>query len=89
MSHSLRSAEAQCRRFLLAREAHVETFALVPTLRVPLGLLFLLSLIFLGHIKDGGYNSTNINRQLSPAQKTPALQATLETSTDSSTRWRS
>ena len=34
MSHSLRSAEGQCRRFLLAREAHVETFALVPTLRV-------------------------------------------------------
>ena len=56
---------------------------------LPLGLLSLLSLIFLGHIKDGGYNSTKINRQLSPAQNTPALQATLEASTDSSTRWRS
>ena len=41
----------------------------------PLGLLFLLSLIFLRHNKDGGYNSTNINTQLSPAQNTPALQA--------------
>ena len=41
----------------------------------PLGLLFLLSLIFLRHNKDGGYNSTNINKQLSPAQNTPALQA--------------
>ena len=39
-------------------------------------LLFLLSLIFLRHNKDGGYNSTNINKQLSPAQNTPALQAT-------------
>ena len=38
-------------------------------------LLFLLSLIVLCHnIKDGGYNSTNINKQLSPAQNTPALQ---------------
>ena len=37
---------------------------------------FLLSLIFLRHkIKDGGYNNTNINKQLSPAQNTPALQA--------------
>ena len=42
---------------------------------LPLGLLFLLSLIFLRHNKDGGYNSTNINKQLSPAQNTPALQA--------------
>ena len=34
-------------------------------------------LIFLRHnIKDGGYNSTNINKQLSPAQNTAALQAT-------------
>ena len=33
-------------------------------------------LIFLRHnIKDGGYNSTNITKQLSPAQNTPALQA--------------
>ena len=32
--------------------------------------------IFLRYnIKDGGYNSTNINKQLSPAQNTPALQA--------------
>ena len=43
---------------------------------LPLGLLFLLSLIFLRHNKDGGYISTNINKQLSPAQNTPALQAT-------------
>ena len=42
---------------------------------LPLGLLFLLSLIFLRHNKDGGYNSTNITKQLSPAQNTPALQA--------------
>ena len=42
---------------------------------LPLGLLFLLSLIFLRHNKDGGYNSTNINKQLSPAQNTPAQQA--------------
>ena len=42
---------------------------------LPLGLLFLLSLIFLRHNKDGGYNGTNINKQLSPAQNTPALQA--------------
>ena len=42
----------------------------------PLGLLFLLSLIFLRHNKDVGYNSTNINKQLSPAQNTLALQAT-------------
>ena len=40
------------------------------------GLLFLISLIFLCHNKDGGYNSTNINKQLSPAQNTLALQAT-------------
>ena len=39
---------------------------------------FLLSLIFLcNNIKDGGYNSTNINKQLSPTQNTPALQATM------------
>ena len=39
-------------------------------------LLCLLSLIFLRHkIKDGGYNNTNINKQLSLAQNTPALQA--------------
>ena len=43
---------------------------------IPYGLLFLLSLIFLWlKIKDGGYNTTNINKQLSPAQITPALQA--------------
>ena len=33
----------------------------------------LLSLIFLRHNKDGGYNSTNINKQLSPAQNTPVM----------------
>ena len=39
-------------------------------------LLCLLSLIFLRHkIKDGGYNNTNINKKLSPAQNAPALQA--------------
>ena len=43
-----------------------------------LGLLFVLSLIFLRHNKDGGYNSTNINKQLSPAQNTPTLQASYE-----------
>ena len=32
---------------------------------------------FLRHNKDGGYNSTNINQQLSPAQNMPALQASL------------
>ena len=44
---------------------------------LPLGLLFLLSLIFLRHNKDGGYNSTNINKQLSPAENTPTLQASV------------
>ena len=29
----------------------------------------------LRHNKDGGYNSTNISKQLSPGQNTPALQA--------------
>ena len=34
------------------------------------------SLIFLHHnIKDSSYNSMNINKQLSPAENTPALQA--------------
>ena len=34
------------------------------------------SLIFLHHnIKDGSYNSMNINKQLSPAENAPALQA--------------
>ena len=38
--------------------------------------LFWLSVIFLRHkIRDGGYNNTNINKHLSPAQNTPALQA--------------
>ena len=27
------------------------------------------------YFKDGGYNNTNINKQLSPAHNTPALQA--------------
>ena len=40
--------------------------------------VFLLSLIFFHHNKDGSYNSTNINKQLSPAQNTPLLQATLK-----------
>ena len=39
-------------------------------------LLFLLSLFFLRHkIKDGGYSNTNTYNKLSPAQNTPALQA--------------
>ena len=38
--------------------------------------VFLISVVFLRHNKDGGYNSRNINKQLSPAQTTPALQAT-------------
>ena len=43
----------QCRRFLWTR---------------PQGLLFLLSIIFLCHkMKYGGFNSTNINKKLSPA----------------------
>ena len=57
---------------VLFANAHVET----RKRGEPLGLLFLLSLIFLRHNKDGGYISTNINKQLSPAQNTPALQAT-------------
>ena len=47
------------------------SFALAPTLRVTIFTL----LIFLRHNRDGGYNSTN--KQLSPAQNTPALQARL------------
>ena len=51
------------------------SFLLSPK-HIPLGLLFLLSLIFLRHNNDGCYNSTNINKQLSPAQnQAPALQA--------------
>ena len=50
------------------------SFLLSPK-HLPLGLLFLLSLIFPRHNKDGGYNSRNIIKQLSPAQNTPALQA--------------
>ena len=49
--------------------------------RLPLKLLFLLSLIFLRHNKDGGDNSTNINKQPSPAQNTPVLQANDSTQT--------
>ena len=44
------------------------SFLLSPQ-HLPLGLLFLLSLIFPRHNKDGGYNSTNINqinKELSP-----------------------
>ena len=39
-------------------------------------------LIILRHKKDGGYNSTNINKQLSPAQNTPAPQAKLHAKPD-------
>ena len=39
-------------------------------------------LIILRHEKDGGYNSTNINKQLSPAQNTPAPQAKLHAKPD-------
>ena len=42
----------------------------------PKGYCFYSSLIFLRHkIKEGGYNKMNINKQLSPAKNTPALQA--------------
>ena len=77
----------QCRRFLRARECFARESAMLKLEkrgengasqkergRVPQGLQFLLSLIFLRHNKDGGYNSTNINKQ-QPAQNTPALQA--------------
>ena len=40
------------------------------------------SLIILRHNKDGGYNSTNINKQLSSTQNTPALQAKLHAEPD-------
>ena len=44
------------------------SFALAPTLRVT---IFTLP-NHLRHNKDGGYNITNINKQLSPAQNRPA-----------------
>ena len=51
---------------------------LAPTLREPLGLLFLLSPIFHCHeIKDGGYNNPNTTK-VSPTQNTPALQAKIK-----------
>ena len=40
------------------------------------------SLIILRHNKDGSYNSTNINKQLSPAQNTSALQVKLHAKPD-------
>ena len=67
-------------RAICSRKRHVETsppppFLLSPS-HLPQGLLFLLSPIFHCHkIKDGGYNNTNTNK-VSPAQNTPALQAT-------------
>ena len=69
---------------VLLAKAHVETrkegrkWGESKGAGLPLGSLFLLFLIFLHHNKDGGYNSTNINqinKELSPAQNTPALQA--------------
>ena len=42
-------------------------------------LLLLFSPSFLCHkIKDGGYNNTTINKQLSSNQNTPAVQAYLK-----------
>ena len=50
----------QCRCFLRARECFARESAMLK----------------LRHkIKDGGYNNTNINKQLLPAKNTPALQA--------------
>ena len=48
------------------------SFSQAPTLRVA---IFTLPFFLHLNIKDGGYNSTNINKQLSPNQNTPALQA--------------
>ena len=70
----------QCRHFLRARECFARESTLLKlekrgengASQKEWGLL---SLIFLRHNKDGGYNSTNINKQLSPSQNTPALQA--------------
>ena len=72
----------QYRRFLRARKWFAHESACWNSKRGEkmgrvIGLLFLLSLIFLRHNKDGGYNSTNINKQLLPAQNPPAQQAIL------------
>ena len=40
-------------------------------------------------VKDGGYNGTIINKQLSPPQNTPALHATPELKQPKSGTWRS
>ena len=62
-------------RAICSRKRHVETPRREEETG-PKGLLFLLSPIFHCHkIKDGGYNNTNTNK-VSPAQNTPALQAT-------------
>ena len=65
---------------VLRAKARVETFAQAPTLT----LTILLSLIVLRHNNDDAYNSTNINKQLSPSQNTPALQASWKKSISSS-----
>ena len=49
---------------------HFPSFTLAPTLRVRV-----FTLPSLHHNKDGSYNSTNINKQLSPSKNTLALQA--------------
>ena len=51
------------------------SFALAPNLRVT--IFTLPNLILRHNIKDGGFNSMNIDKQLSPTQNTPVLQATL------------
>ena len=51
------------------------SFALAPTLRVT--IFTLPNLILRHNTKDGDFNSMNIDKQLSPTQNTPVLQATL------------
>ena len=56
-----------------AKEKRIFALLLPSPLHLFQGLLFLLSRIFLWHkTKDGSFNSTNINKKLSPGQNTPA-----------------
>ena len=56
-----------------AKEKRIFALLLLSPLHLFQGLLFLLSRIFLWHkTKDGSFNSTNINKKLSPGQNTPA-----------------
>ena len=50
-----------------SKEAGLPSFLLSPW-HLPLVLQFLLSRVFIHHNKDGSYNSTNINKQLSPSK---------------------